>query len=37
MARPISAILLAAGSSTRMGQPKQLLDWGGQPLITEVL
>ncbi len=30
----ISAILLAAGMSTRMGQPKALLDWGGEPLIT---
>ncbi|GAB4326566.1 MAG: hypothetical protein Kow0010_09680 [Dehalococcoidia bacterium] len=29
----ISAILLAAGSSTRMGMPKALLDWGGQPLV----
>ncbi len=29
----ISSILLAAGLSTRMGQPKALLDWGGQPLI----
>ncbi|MGE5594896.1 MAG: nucleotidyltransferase family protein [Hyphomicrobiales bacterium] len=30
----ISSILLAAGMSTRMnGQPKALLDWGGQPLI----
>ena len=30
----IAAILLAAGESSRMGQPKQLLDWGGQPLIA---
>ena len=29
----ISSILLAAGMSTRMGQPKALLDWGGEPLI----
>ena len=29
----ISGIVLAAGTSTRMGQPKALLDWGGQPLI----
>lgn len=29
----ISAIVLAAGSSTRMGTPKALLDWGGQPLV----
>ncbi|MCY3568749.1 MAG: nucleotidyltransferase family protein [Chloroflexi bacterium] len=30
----IAAILLAAGESTRMGKPKQLLDWGGTPLVT---
>ncbi len=29
----VAAILLAAGESTRMGAPKPLLDWGGQPLI----
>ncbi len=29
-----AAILLAAGASTRMGRPKQLLDWGGQPLVA---
>ena len=27
------AILLAAGASTRMGQPKALLPWHGRPLI----
>ena len=26
-------VILAAGNSSRMGQPKQLLDFGGQPLI----
>ena len=30
----ISSIVLAAGMSTRMGQPKALLDWGGEPLIA---
>ncbi|OAI44574.1 hypothetical protein AYO38_00325 [bacterium SCGC AG-212-C10] len=30
----ISSILLAAGMSTRMGQPKALLDWGGEPLVA---
>ncbi len=30
----IAAILLAAGESTRMGRPKQLLDWHGQPLVV---
>lgn len=29
----ISSIVLAAGMSTRMGEPKALLDWGGEPLI----
>jgi molybdenum cofactor cytidylyltransferase len=30
------AILLAAGASRRMGRPKQLLDWRGQPLVRHV-
>ncbi|MDE2745118.1 MAG: nucleotidyltransferase family protein [Chloroflexota bacterium] len=30
----IAAILLAAGESTRMGRPKQLLDWHGRPLVA---
>lgn len=30
----ISSIVLAAGLSTRMGRPKALLDWGGQPLVA---
>ncbi len=29
-----SLIILAAGSSSRMGQPKQTLPWMGQPLLT---
>lgn len=29
----ISILLLAAGGSSRMGQPKQLLPWGNQTLI----
>jgi molybdenum cofactor cytidylyltransferase len=29
----IAAVILAAGGSTRMGQPKLLLDWRGEPLI----
>ena len=33
-ARPIvSAVLLAAGESTRMGRPKPLLPWGGTTLV----
>ena len=30
----ISAIVLAAGYSTRMGQLKALLDWGGESLVS---
>jgi CTP:molybdopterin cytidylyltransferase MocA len=30
----ISSIVLSAGLSTRMGEPKALLDWGGQPLLA---
>ena len=30
----VSAILLAAGESTRMGELKALLDWRGRPLIA---
>lgn len=29
----VAAILLAAGTSTRMGRPKSLLPWGGMTLI----
>src|SRR5512138_3343641 len=29
----VAALILAAGASTRMGRPKQLLDWGGRPLV----
>jgi molybdenum cofactor cytidylyltransferase len=29
----IGMILLAAGGSSRLGQPKQLLEWDGKPLI----
>ena len=29
----LAAIVLAAGESTRMGQPKALLPWGGVPLV----
>lgn len=32
----IAGIILAAGSSSRMGQPKQLLDWGGRPLVRVI-
>lgn len=30
----LSSIVLAAGFSTRMGRPKALLNWGGEPLIA---
>ncbi len=33
---PVGAIVLAAGASTRFGQPKQLLDWHGLPLVAHV-
>jgi molybdenum cofactor cytidylyltransferase len=31
-----AGIILAAGASTRFGQPKQLLDWRGEPFIRAV-
>jgi molybdenum cofactor cytidylyltransferase len=32
-----AGIILAAGSSSRLGQPKQLLDWQGEPLLRWVV
>jgi molybdenum cofactor cytidylyltransferase len=32
----ISGIILAAGGSSRFGQPKPLLDWHGQPFVRAV-
>ncbi len=32
----ISAVILAAGASRRMGQPKMLLPWGGTTVIGQV-
>jgi molybdenum cofactor cytidylyltransferase len=29
----VAIVVLAAGGSTRMGEPKQLLDYGGEPLV----
>jgi len=31
------ALVLAAGASRRMGTPKQLLDWEGQPLVCRAV
>lgn len=33
----IAGIVLAAGLSARLGRPKQLLDWGGVPLVRHVV
>jgi molybdenum cofactor cytidylyltransferase len=30
---PVAGILLAAGEAQRLGRPKQLLEWRGQPLV----
>lgn len=32
-----AAVVLAAGRSTRMGRPKQLLPWGGATMLVEVV
>jgi len=34
--KQVAVVILAAGDSTRLGQPKQLLDWGGVPLLARV-
>ena len=35
--RPVLAVVLAAGGSTRMGRPKQLAELDGRPLLAHVL
>ena len=35
--RHVAAVILAAGSSSRFGQPKQLLGWDGRPLIVSAV
>lgn len=35
--RRVAAIVLAAGTSSRLGQPKQLLPLGGRPLLQHVV
>lgn len=37
VAEKVAALVLAAGLSTRMGQPKLLLDWGGKSVLQTVL
>jgi len=37
VSEPIAGVVLAAGGSTRLGQPKQLLDWRGEPFIRAVV
>ena len=38
MSRPhVAAVILAAGASTRLGRPKQLLDLVGRPLLQRTL
>ena len=34
--RRLAAVILAGGGSQRLGQPKQLLDWFGQPFVRAV-
>ncbi len=33
----IAAVILAAGASTRLGQPKQFLDWNGESLLRRAV
>ena len=33
----VAGVVLAAGGSKRLGQPKQLLDWQGEPFISKIV
>jgi molybdenum cofactor cytidylyltransferase len=33
---PVAAVVLAAGGSERLGRPKQLLPWRGEPMVRRV-
>lgn len=33
---PVAGIILAAGGAQRLGQPKQLLEWRGEPFVRRV-
>ncbi len=35
--KSVAAVLLAAGGSSRFGQPKQLLEWEGRPLVAHLV
>ncbi len=35
--RSVAALILAAGASTRLGQPKQLVELGGEPLLRRAV
>ena len=33
----VAGVVLAAGDSTRLGEPKQLMEWGGAPLVAHAI
>ncbi len=35
--KKVAAIILAAGGSSRLGRPKQLLDWFGKPFVKQLV